>query len=117
MSFGARECLPHRPTLRASVGCGAEIVAAVWTEAGAIATTGAEDGAETDRGEDGEEESGEPVGEEDGADVVARYCVVNVAEAEERNESERGLPARKGFDRRIRRVRRRQILPLRRLMA
>ncbi len=50
-------------TFRASIGCGAEVVAAVLAEADAVAATGAEDGAKTKEREDGEEESEEPVWE------------------------------------------------------
>src|SRR4051812_6856725 len=57
----------HATAFRAEIGRGAKVVAAVFAEAGAMTSTGAEDGAETNGGEDGEEQSDEPVREHEGA--------------------------------------------------
>src|SRR5688572_21531587 len=61
---------------------GAEVVAAVVAEAGAIAAARAEGGAEFERGERGEEEGDEPVGG-DVAIAAGWRRDVAVAEAEE----------------------------------
>ena len=60
------------PALGASIGCGAEVVAAVWAETGAIAASIAEDPPETDCGEDGEEQSEVPVWEPEAAKSLWR---------------------------------------------
>ena len=81
------EMLHRGATFRAAIGCGAEIVAAAFAEAGAIQTTRAEDRAKTDRGEDDEEQSGEPVRDVKDASGPWRRDTVNVAEAENRERS------------------------------
>ena len=55
----------YKAAFRTAIGCGAEIVAAVRAEAGAMSATRAEDRAKANRGEDGEKESGEPVWDPD----------------------------------------------------
>jgi hypothetical protein len=66
----------------AAIGRGAEIVAAVRAEAGAIPAARAEDGTEADRREHREDQGEEPMRKPDDPKSIGRRAINKVADAE-----------------------------------